>query len=267
MKQVVQPAFDTLSEIITSDCAKATDVPATLKSIELSRNQLTRTIDGYKANLSAKYPSALTTDVVDERLKPSYIEIRSIISKGLTKLINIRGQIPPELNAAPLINIEKDLEDAAVAYQPFEQTWTDRVSSYIATSEDIFSKYCKYLEGYVRTTAVNAKVDGIMSRMTWLIGARTLVDGPQLTDKYLDILNKTKANFLKDLADIRISLCELTATEANVHSEPELIRFVIAGYQKDYKEKVHIVFNRFLQNLNIVSSIGYIWLFNVIFSM
>lgn len=89
----LSPAFQTISQIIKNDCAIAIDVKYELEAIDVARSDLRRDIHKYKQRLKQRYTKSLRSDVIEERLKPSYIELRTIISGGLAKLMNIRAKI------------------------------------------------------------------------------------------------------------------------------------------------------------------------------
>lgn len=257
--RVVLQAFKTISQIIKNDCAIAIDVKYELEAIDVERSDLRRDIDKYKQRLKQRYTKSLRSDVIEERLKPSYIELRTIISGGLAKLMNIRAKIPPAEDVTPLISIYNDLKTAAAKFRAAAQTWTGWVSSYIVTPARHYTEYCKHLENYLQTTAVNAKVDRVVSKMHQRYDERmAILDDAQARQKFADFLhqqtNKIRNDALRALAEVPMNLCGgLAATNTNLYNAHELTEFIVFEYQLHYKTKLDIIYNRFLRNANIVS--------------
>jgi hypothetical protein len=249
---VVKPAFKTITDIIDDHGAQSMDLQAKKQAITEYYSTLTQVIARYKENLSTKYAVNVPIAELDTKLKLSYIEIRNIITDGLAKLIHIREQIPPDINLSPLISVEHVLVEAAAVFTPVEQTWTGWLASYMVTFDKSFSTYCTHLEKYVRLTYVNNKANRIVEKVSKMIEKRVLDENLKKT--YLNILNKIKNDFLKDVENIQINLCQVATVEEDIRTLEALDSFVISQYKSHYQDKVDVIFNRFLQNMNIVSS-------------
>lgn len=256
MKLVVKPAFKAISTIIKID-GTTEPVPAQIQGVNALESELLGTIDKYKAGLGAKHPTNVPSEQLDKKVKPSQVEIRTIIASGLSELMKLRAAIPPVINLIPLHNIASDLENAAVVFMPFEETWTGWAASKVITLDKSYTKYCQHLENYVRTTVVNAKVSRIMLKIDRLAGkSHTLSDNaenPTLKKKFFQILNKIKSDFLTEIENLHINLCQFSTIDKDIHTLPALSTFVIAEYEAHYKTKVDVIFRRFVQNANIVS--------------
>lgn len=254
---VVNPAIKAISDIIKIDGAETLPVKTELEKVNKLQIELRRKIDAYKISLTAKLPPTAAPNLVPAKQKPSRIEIRTIIASALSDLMQIRAAIPPVINITPIINIEEDLKKAAIDFVPFEQKWglAGWVTSQVFTLDKTFSKYCTGLEDYVRRTAVTTRVDRVMKKINRLADAsKLLANDPALKKKLVEILNKTKTDFLKEIESLSISLCQLSTTDEEIHNLKALDKFFIAEYQAHYKDKVAVIFKRFSQNLNIVSS-------------
>lgn len=255
---VVNPAFKAISDIIKIDGAETLPVKAKLSDASTLLSVLNRKIEVYKTSLDGKYTSDVKPHEVAAQLKPSRIEIRTIIASGLSELMQIRATIPPVMNITPIIDIQIDLNNAITAFIPFEERWgfAGWATSRVFTLDKTYLKYCKDLESYVRTTAVSKKVDRAMMKVNRLADASQLLSNdPALKKKLLELANKTRADFLKEIESLSINLCQFSTTDEEIHSEKAMDKFFVDEYRAHYENKVAVVFKRFSQNLNIVSFI------------
>lgn len=257
MKSVVKPAFKAISKIIQIDGSTAQEVQAKIQEVNELESKLTRTIDDYKNNLSAKHPTNVPSEKLNQKVEPSQVEIRTIIASGLSELMKLRAAIPPVINLIPMHNIADDLRAAAAVFLPYEQTWPGWAASKVITLDKSYTKYCKHLEDYVRTTVVNKKVSRVMLKIDRLAGKSHILSDnaadPTLKKKFFQMLSKIKSDFLTEIENLHINLCQFSTIDEDIHKLPVLRAFVSAEYEAHYKAKVDVIFRRFLQNANIVS--------------